>query len=266
MPTVTETERRPVLEVQGLVAGYVPDVDIVRGVTMEVGDREIVCILGPNGAGKSTLLRAIFGLLTIRSGDVALQGESLVGTPADRMATKGVGFVPQTNEVFSNLTVAQNLQVGATTARSGQREAQEKVFEWFPILRERRRQVAGSLSGGQRRLLGMGRALMTSPRLLLLDEPSAGLSPANVHEVFQRIDDVRRSGVAVAMVEQNAVEALELSDRGYILDEGQDRLHGTGDELLKDPRVGELYLGQQSTTLAHVEESTAREGDADAHG
>lgn len=240
----------PVLEVVDLVAGYVPGVDVVRGASMVVGHREIVCILGPNGAGKSTLLKALFGLLDVRSGQIVLEGEDLIGVPAHRMALHGVGFVPQTADVFSNLTVAQNLQVGATTARTTQKEAAERVYTWFPVLRDRRRQVAGSLSGGQRRLLGIGRALMTSPRLLLLDEPSAGLSPANVHEVFQRIDEVRDSGVAVALVEQNAVEALNLADRGYILDQGREALHGTGKKLLDDPRTARLYLGQPDASLA----------------
>lgn len=253
------------LEVRELVVGYVPGVDIVRGASMHVADQEIVAILGPNGAGKSTLLKALFGLLEVRSGEITLEGRSLVGVPPHQMPRHGVGFVPQTNDVFSNLTVAQNLQVGATTARAGQREAQERVYSWFPVLRDMRRQVAGSLSGGQRRLLGIGRALMTSPRLLLLDEPSAGLSPANVHEVFQRIDEVRRSGVAVAVVEQNAVEALALADRAYILDQGREALHGTGAELLSDPRTARLYLGQP-TGAAPGGTTSHDEGEDHAHG
>lgn len=253
----------PVLEVVDVVAGYVPGVDVVRGASMVVGQREIVCILGPNGAGKSTLLKALFGLLDVRSGRILLEGQDLVGVPAHRMAQHGVGFVPQTADVFSNLTVAQNLQVGATTARAAQKEAAERVYTWFPVLRDRRGQIAGSLSGGQRRLLGIGRALMTSPRLLLLDEPSAGLSPANVHEVFQRIDEVRDSGVAVALVEQNAVEALRLADRGYILDQGREALHGTGEELLEDPRTARLYLGQPDASLAGRADPTD-EGEEDA--
>ncbi|MGW3809311.1 ABC transporter ATP-binding protein [Micromonospora sp. NPDC005113] len=232
------------LVVRDLVAGYVNGVDIVRGASLTVAEREIVCILGPNGAGKSTFLRAVFGLLTVTGGAVELAGRSLVGVPPHRMVTHGVGYVPQTRDVFPALTVAQNLQVGATSLRAGRREALDRVLSWFPVLAERRSALAGSLSGGQRRLVGIGRALMSNPRLLLLDEPSAGLSPANVQEVFGRIDDVRRDGVAIAMVEQNAVEALQLSDRGYILDQGRDRLHGTGADLMNDPRVAELYLGR----------------------
>ncbi len=258
------TQRAPALVVTDLVAGYVPGVDIVRGASMQVGHHEIVCILGPNGAGKSTLLKALFGLIGVRSGEITLDGQSLLGIPAHRMPAQGVGFVPQTNDVFTNLTIAQNLQVGATTARAGQKAALERIYTWFPILRDRRRQLAGSLSGGQRRLLGIGRALMTSPRLLLLDEPSAGLSPANVHEVFQRIDEVRRSGVAVAMVEQNAVEALAFSDRGYILDQGRQALHGTGQELLSDPRTAQLYLGRPTATLADRADTHHRQGDRNA--
>ncbi|WP_109474160.1 ABC transporter ATP-binding protein [Ornithinimicrobium cavernae] len=261
---MSEPSGGAVLAVTDLVAGYVPGVDIVRGATMHVADQEIVCILGPNGAGKSTLLKALFGLLDIRSGSVTLDGQSLLGVPAHHMPRRGVGFVPQTNDVFSNLTIAQNLLVGATTARADQKAAQERVFTWFPVLRDRRRQLAGSLSGGQRRLLGIGRALMTSPRVLLLDEPSAGLSPANVHEVFQRIDEVRRSGVAVAMVEQNAVEALALADRGYILDQGREALHGSGQDLLNDPRTAQLYLGQPSAKLADRVEPH-HEGEGHAH-
>lgn len=260
-----DTTRSPALVVTDLVAGYVPGVDIVRGASMEVGHDEIVCILGPNGAGKSTLLKALFGLIDVRSGAITFDGRTIVGVPAHRMPAEGVGFVPQTNDVFTNLTIAQNLQVGATPARTNQKAAVERVFTWFPVLRDSRRQLAGSLSGGQRRLLGIGRALMTSPKLLLLDEPSAGLSPANVHEVFQRIDEVRRSGVAVAMVEQNAVEALALSDRGYILDQGREALHGTGQELLNNPRTAQLYLGQPTATLADRTDER-HQGDSNAHG
>lgn len=234
---------RTVLEATALVAGYGRDIDIVRGANLRVAEREIVCIVGPNGAGKSTLIKSLFGLVRIRGGRVELHGAEVTGVPPHEMVKRGVGYVPQTDDVFAALTVEENLAMGAFTARRQEATRRSELFEWFPVLAERRRERAGSLSGGQRRLLGIARALMTSPSLLLLDEPSAGLSPTNVAEVFARIGQIRDGGVAVAMVEQNAVEGLELADVGYVLDQGQDRLHGTGRELVDDPRVRELYLG-----------------------
>jgi branched-chain amino acid transport system ATP-binding protein len=239
------------LEARDLYVGYVKGVDIVRGATLVVHEQEIVCILGPNGAGKSTLVKALFGLVRPRSGSVAVRGEETTGTPSHRMVRRGVGYVPQTDDVFADLSIEENLRMGAITDRAGFGASAGRVYDWFPVLADKRRAKAGSLSGGQRRLLGIGRALMTRPHLLLLDEPSAGLSPANVHEVFSRLQQVRDSGVAIAMVEQNAVEGLELADTGYILDQGRERISGPAAQLMHDSRVRDLYLGLAAEPDAH---------------
>jgi branched-chain amino acid transport system ATP-binding protein len=245
---MTEEHTDLVLEARDIYAGYTKGVDIVRGATLEVHEKEIVCILGPNGAGKSTLVKALFGIVKPRSGSVTVSGVTTTGAPAYQMVRRGVGYVPQSDDVFSELTIADNLRMGSISNRRTHEELAARVYDWFPVIAERRKDKAGSLSGGQRRLLGIGRALMTDPHLLLLDEPSAGLSPANVHEVFSRLDQVRASGVAMAMVEQNAVEGLNLADTGYILDQGRERISGPADRLLEDPRVRELYLGLSSVT------------------
>jgi branched-chain amino acid transport system ATP-binding protein len=236
-----------VLHIDDLVAGYARGIDIVRGASLTVHDNEIVCILGPNGAGKSTLVKAIFGLVPCRSGAVTLHGRDITGMPPHRQVREGIGYVPQSDDVFAELTIEDNLRIGAFTTMKQFRQRADRIYSWFPVLADKRRMVAGGLSGGQRRLLGIGRALMTQPTLLLLDEPSAGLSPANVHEVFSRIDEIRRSGVAVAMVEQNAVEGLALADTGYVLDQGREEISGPGDALMTDPRVRALYLGLANT-------------------
>lgn len=239
--------RPVVLRVDDLVAGYTRGIDIVRGASLTVHDNEIVCILGPNGAGKSTLVKAIFGLVPCRSGSVRLHDRDITGMASHRQVREGIGYVPQSDDVFSDLTIEDNLRIGAFTAMKNFRQRADRVYSWFPVLADKRHLVAGGLSGGQRRLLGIGRALMTEPTLLLLDEPSAGLSPGNVHEVFSRIDEIRHSGVAVAMVEQNAVEGLALADTGYVLDQGREEISGPGDDLMTDPRVRALYLGLANT-------------------
>jgi ABC-type branched-subunit amino acid transport system ATPase component len=232
-----------VLSVRDLTAGYVAGIDIVRGASLEVEAGRITCILGPNGAGKSTLLKAIFGLVPVRSGTVSVSGADLTSVrPSDRVR-RGVGYVPQTDDVFADLSVEDNLRMGAITAKAAYAERRDRVYSWFPVLADKKEDRAGSLSGGQRRLVGIGRALMTAPDLLLLDEPSAGLSPANVHEVFSRIRQIRDDGVAIAMVEQNAMEGLDVADVGYILDQGKEQIHGPAATVLQDPRVRELYLG-----------------------
>lgn len=240
---MTQENTALVLDARDIYAGYTKGVDIVRGATLEVHEKEIVCILGPNGAGKSTLVKALFGIVKPRSGSVAVSGVPTTGAPAYQMVREGVGYVPQNDDVFSELTIEDNLRMGSITNRRKHDQLAARVYDWFPVIAERRKDSAGSLSGGQRRLLGIGRALMTDPHLLLLDEPSAGLSPANVHEVFSRLDQVRDSGVAMAIVEQNAVEGLQLADTGYILDQGRERISGPADQLLDDPRVRDLYLG-----------------------
>lgn len=232
-----------VLRVSNLVAGYTKGIDIVRGASLEVHRKEIVCILGPNGAGKSTLIKAMFGLVDVRSGTVEVEGVDMASIPSHKRVLSGVGYVPQTGDVFAGLTVEDNLRMGSFTNLKDWKNQAERIYDWFPVLGSKRRERAGGMSGGQRRLLGVGRALMTNPSILLLDEPSAGLSPANVHEVFSRIDQVRNDGVSVAMVEQNAVQGLDLADTGYILDQGKEEIRGPADSILENPRMRELYLG-----------------------
>jgi len=231
-----------VLRVEDLVAGYVPEVDILTGVDLSVRDGEIVTVIGPNGAGKSTLIKSIFGLLPPRRGRVVLRGEDLAGLRPHVITRRGMSYVPQLDNIFQSLTVEENLQMGALETRTA-RQRMEAVYEIFPRLDERRKQVAGTMSGGERQMLAMGRALMPEPRILLLDEPSAGLAPAFVEAIFEKIAEINRQGVTIVMVEQNARRALGMSSRGYVLDVGQNRFEGRGEELLHDPKVAELYLG-----------------------
>jgi len=231
-----------VLRVEDLVAGYVPEVDILTGVDLSVRDGEIVTVIGPNGAGKSTLIKSIFGLLPPRRGRVVLRGEDLAGLRPHVITRRGMSYVPQLDNIFQSLTVEENLQMGALETRTA-RQRMEAVYEVFPRLDERRKQVAGTMSGGERQMLAMGRALMPEPRILLLDEPSAGLAPAFVEAIFEKIAEINRQGVTIVMVEQNARRALGMSSRGYVLDVGQNRFEGRGEELLHDPKVAELYLG-----------------------
>jgi neutral amino acid transport system ATP-binding protein len=230
------------LAVEDLVAGYVPEVDILNGVEVTVREGEIVTVIGPNGAGKSTLIKAIFGLLPPRRGRVILRGEDLAGLRPHSITRRGMSYVPQLDNVFQSLTVEENLEMGAIDQSRKQEEIQ-RVYELFPRLEERRSQVAGTMSGGERQMAAMGRALMPDPEVLLLDEPSAGLAPAFVEAIFKKIEEINGAGVTVVMVEQNARRALGMSDRGYVLDVGQNRFQGTGQELLEDPKVAELYLG-----------------------
>jgi branched-chain amino acid transport system ATP-binding protein len=225
------------------VAGYVPEVDILRGCSITVAEGELVGIIGPNGAGKSTLVKALFGLLPIRSGTIELRDEDISGLPAHSLVAKGVGYVPQVRNVFPSLTIAENLEMGVYLRPKEFRAAFDRVAELFPLLRERSRQRAGSLSGGERQMLAMGRALMMSPEVLFLDEPSAGLAPMAQDEVFNRVQQINDAGVSIIMVEQNARRCLQICDHGYVLDQGQNAYTGTGYDLLHDPKVIELYLG-----------------------
>jgi branched-chain amino acid transport system ATP-binding protein len=236
-------QQAPLLDVQELVAGYLPGVDILHGCSVTLFDREIVGIIGPNGAGKSTLLKAAFGLVSVRSGTVTLRGESITDLAAHELVDRGVGYVPQRDNVFPSLTIEENLRMGAFRRPHEFDDRFAAVAQLFPLLSDRRRQRAGNLSGGERQMVAMGRALMMQPEVLLLDEPSAGLSPIFQDQVFERVGEINASGVAILMVEQNAQRCLEISDRGYVLDQGRDAHVGTGDELLGDPRVVELYLG-----------------------
>jgi neutral amino acid transport system ATP-binding protein len=230
------------LDVEDLVAGYVPEVDILTGVELTVREGEIVTVIGPNGAGKSTLIKSIFGLLPPRQGRVVLRGEDLTGLRPHSITRRGMSYVPQLDNIFQSLTVEENLEMGALE-HSRSREQMARVYELFPRLGERRTQTAGTMSGGERQLLAMGRALMPEPQVLLLDEPSAGLAPAFVEAIFAKIEEINQAGVTVVMVEQNARRALAMSNRGYVLDVGQNRFQGPGRELLEDPKVAELYLG-----------------------
>jgi ABC-type branched-subunit amino acid transport system ATPase component len=231
------------LRVDLVVAGYVPGVNILNGTDLYVDDGELVGIIGPNGAGKSTLVKAIFGLVMVRSGTVTLRGEEITNTPPHEMCARGIGYVPQTNNVFPRLTIEENLEMGTFLRPKRFRERFEFVGQLFPALAERRKQRAGSLSGGERQMVGMARALMTEPSVLLLDEPSAGLSPAFQDEVFYHAKQINAAGVTVVMVEQNARRCLQICDRGYVLDQGRNAHTGTGEQLIHDPKVVELYLG-----------------------
>jgi ABC-type branched-subunit amino acid transport system ATPase component len=230
------------LETDGLVAGYVAEVDILNGVSIKVREGEIVTIVGPNGAGKSTLIKTIYGLLRPRSGSIAFQGEDISDRKPHDCTRLGMSYVPQLDNVFQTLTVDENLEMGALD-RSLAREQMARMYELFPRLGERRTQDAGTMSGGERQMVAMARALMPEPVMVLLDEPSAGLAPAFVEVIFEKIEDINKSGVTVVMVEQNARRALAMSDRGYVLDLGTDRFEGPGQQLLDDPKVAELYLG-----------------------
>jgi len=248
----------PLLEVAALQAGY-DDALILRGVDLTVDAEEIVAIVGPNGAGKSTLLKAVYGLVRPRGGTVRFAGDEVTGVRADRLTRRGMNLVPQVENVFPSLTIAENLHVGALVLPRDEREPEiARVLEVFPLLADRRRQRAGSLSGGQRKLVALARALVARPRLLLLDEPSAGLSPVAIDLVFEKLVEIRALGIAIVMVEQNARRALALADRGYVLDTGRNAYTGGGRELLAEPRVVDLYLGGSSSgTIASSSTSTS---------
>jgi len=230
------------LATDDLVAGYVAEVDILNGVSIDVREGEIVTVIGPNGAGKSTLVKTIFGLLTPRRGRILFGGEEISGRRPHDITRLGLSYVPQLDNVFQSLTVEENLEMGSLD-RSRTHEQIQRMYELFPRLGERRSQTVGTMSGGERQMVAMARALMPDPRVLLLDEPSAGLAPAFVEAIFEKIEDVHQAGVTIVMVEQNARRALGMSSRGYVLDLGVNRFEGPGRELLADPKVAELYLG-----------------------
>ena len=240
----------PLLQVDDLRAGY-DDALILHGVSLEADAARIVTIVGPNGAGKSTLLKAVYGIVRPRGGSVLFAGEDVTGQRPDRLTRRGMNLVPQIDNVFPTLTIAENLHVGSLVLPRAERQDElDRVLELFPLLAERRRQRAGSLSGGQRKLVALGRALVARPRLLLLDEPSAGLSPIAVDLVFEKLVEIRALGIGIVMVEQNARRALALSDTGYVLDMGRNAHTGTGAALLDDPRVVDLYLGGSVRTAS----------------
>lgn len=226
-----------------MTGGYGSGPDILHDCTIAVNKGEIAVIVGPNGAGKSTAMKAIFGMLNLRQGAVRLDGEDITDlTPQARVA-RGMGFVPQTGNIFASMTVEENLEMGAFIRRDDIRATMEQIYTLFPILRDKRHQAAGELSGGQRQQVAVGRALMTRPKVLMLDEPTAGVSPIVMDELFDRIIEVSRTGIPILMVEQNARQALEIADRGYVMVQGRNAHTGTGKELLADPQVRRSFLG-----------------------
>jgi branched-chain amino acid transport system ATP-binding protein len=237
----------PVVHIDNVVAGYLPGVNILNGCSLVAEQGELIGIIGPNGAGKSTLLKAIFGQVNIRSGSVMLEGQDITGLRANKLVERGVGMVPQTNNVFPSLTIEENLQMGLYQRPGAYKERLEFVTGIFAELGKRLKQRAGSLSGGERQMVAMSRALMMDPKVLLLDEPSAGLSPVRQDEAFIRVSEINKAGVTTIMVEQNARRCLQICDRAYVLDQGRDAYTGTGRELLNDPKVTELYLGTLGT-------------------
>jgi len=233
----------PFLVGESMTGGYGTGADILHNCTVAVNKGEIAVIVGPNGAGKSTAMKAIFGMLTMRSGTVHIDGQDITSfSPQDRVA-KGMAFVPQTQNIFTSLSVEENLEMGAFLRADDITETMNQVFDLFPILKERRKQAAGELSGGQRQQVAVGRALMTQPKVLMLDEPTAGVSPIVMDELFDRIIDVAQTGISILMVEQNARQALEIADKGFVLVQGENRFTDTGSNLLADPEVRRSFLG-----------------------
>lgn len=233
----------PVVEVTDLVAGYLPGVNILNGTNLVAAQGELIGIIGPNGAGKSTLLKAIFGQVHVREGTIKLRGDDITGLKANKLVGRGVGFVPQNNNVFPSLSIEDNLKMGLYQNPAIYKERLDFVIGIFGELGSRLKQRAGSLSGGERQMVAMSRALMMDPHVMLLDEPSAGLSPVRQDEAFIRVSEINKAGVTVIMVEQNARRCLQICDRGYVLDQGRNAHTGTGRDLLNDPKVIGLYLG-----------------------
>jgi len=233
----------PLLKVDRITSGY-GDMEVLSEVSISVEEGEVVSIVGPNGAGKSTVMKAVFGLLHPWQGTIGFRDRDISRAEPYDIVTLGMCYVPQVDNVFTDLTVEENLEMGAFTVRGGDVEARkERVFELFPRLKERRRQMAGKMSGGERQMVAMGSALMIDARLVLLDEPSAGLAPRMVDQIFERIIRIHETGIAVLMVEQNATRSLAMSHRGYVLAGGENRFEGSGRDLLNDPEVARLYLG-----------------------
>ena len=235
---------KAIIEVNGLAAGYVKGLNILQGIDLVIKENEIISIIGPNGAGKSTLLKAIMGLIPISGGRLYVNNTQIINVKSHELVKKGIGYVPQVLNVFPTLTVEENLEIGLWTKNKDTRENKKEIFEMFPILFTKKREKAGNLSGGQRQLLALGRALISKPKVLLLDEPSAGLSPIAIDEVFKSIKEINNEGVSILLVEQNAKRALSFCDRGYVLDQGKNSYTGSGKDLLDDPNVIDLYLGK----------------------
>ena len=233
----------PFLIGDNMTGGYGSGADILHGCTLAVEKGEIAVIVGPNGAGKSTAMKAVFGMLNLREGSVRLDGEDITALSPQARVAKGMGFVPQTSNIFTSLTVEENLEMGAFIRRDDFKDTMAQVYDLFPILKEKRDQAAGELSGGQRQQVAVGRALMTQPQVLMLDEPTAGVSPIVMDELFDRIIEVARTGISILMVEQNARQALEIADKGYVLVQGRNGFTDTGQALLANPEVRRSFLG-----------------------
>ncbi len=232
-----------ILEAKDITAGYTTEVNILYNVSIRVTSGDIVSVIGPNGAGKSTLLKTIFGILKPTNGNVTLKDEDITGLKPDKVAKRGISYVPQVDNVFPSMTIQENLEMGAFIRSDDFSQRIDEIYELFPVLGERRKQKAGQLSGGQRQMVAMGRALMLDPQVLLLDEPSAGLAPKLVDMIFEKIIDINKTGVSMIIVEQNAREALKMADHGYVLAMGKNVLDDTGEALLANEEIGRLYLG-----------------------
>jgi neutral amino acid transport system ATP-binding protein len=241
--TDRQISQKLILEARDIVAGYVEGVDILQGANLAVYEGEIVTVIGSNGAGKSTFAKTIFGLVPVRSGEILFGDRPLVGLKPEEIVRMGISYVPQIANVFPSLSIADNLEMGAYIRKGNIQALKDKIYDTFPILAKRRHQRAGTLSGGERQMLAMGRAMMLEPKLLILDEPSAALSPILVQDIFNLIQTINQSGTSIILVEQNARKALAISDRGYVMHLGKDEFTGKGADLLNDPEVAELYLG-----------------------
>lgn len=228
---------------ENMTGGYGKGADILHDCTIGVEKGEIAVVVGPNGAGKSTAMKAVFGMLNIHTGRVMMDGEDITALSPQARVQKGMGFVPQTSNVFTTMSVEENLEMGAFIRDDDIKGTMEQVFELFPILKEKRKQPAGELSGGQRQQVAVGRALMTQPKVLMLDEPTAGVSPIVMDELFDRIIEIAKTGIAILMVEQNAKQALNIADKGYVLVQGENRYTDTGAALMADPEVRKAFLG-----------------------
>ena len=231
-----------ILKLENISGGY-GETNILHGISMEINAGEIVVVIGPNGAGKSTAMKAVFGLLRLSGGSVWLDGEDITGMEPAQVVEKGVCYVPQTNNVFPTLSVQENLEMGAYIRKDDYRPRLREIYEMFPPLAEKKKQQAGQLSGGQRQMVAMGKALMLEPKILMLDEPTAGLSPIYRNEIFQIVHQINTTGVPILMVEQNAKQSLTVANRGYVLVDGQNRTTGKGIDLLNDPEIARMFLG-----------------------
>jgi ABC-type branched-subunit amino acid transport system ATPase component len=232
-----------ILEAKDITVGYTTEINILNNVSMKLKSGDIVSVIGPNGAGKSTMLKTIFGILKPSTGNVTLNDEDITGLKPDKVAKRGISYVPQVNNVFPSMTIQENLEMGAFIRSDDFSQRIDEIYKLFPVLGERRKQKAGQLSGGQRQMVAMGRALMLDPKVLLLDEPSAGLAPNLVEMIFEKIIDINKTGVSMIIVEQNAREALKMADHGYVLAMGRNVLDDSGKALLENDEVGRLYLG-----------------------